>query len=71
VIVGAGPAVRSDEELIEHVRETAETLFHPVGTCKMSADETAVVGDRREGGRSRPERGLTTPPIGAGIRRAP
>ncbi|QSX00090.1 GMC family oxidoreductase [Haloterrigena alkaliphila] len=41
-----GPDVQSDEELIEHIRETAETLYHPVGTCKMGDDEDAVVDDR-------------------------
>jgi len=38
--------VQSDEELIEHIRETAETLYHPVGTCKMGDDDMAVVDDR-------------------------
>jgi choline dehydrogenase len=33
----------SDEELAEHVREQAETLYHPVGTCKMRTDDLAVV----------------------------
>ncbi|SER27250.1 GMC family oxidoreductase [Natrinema salaciae] len=41
-----GPDVRTDEGLIEHIRETAETLYHPVGTCKMGDDELAVVDDR-------------------------
>ena len=30
-------------EIEAHVRQTAETLYHPVGTCKMGADEMAVV----------------------------
>src|SRR5207245_2852284 len=33
----------SDEALAEHVREQAETLYHPVGTCKMGTDDLAVV----------------------------
>jgi choline dehydrogenase len=33
----------SDEALAEHVREQAETLYHPVGTCKMGPDDLAVV----------------------------
>ena len=39
------PATRadSDEALAEHVREQAETLYHPVGTCKMGTDDLAVV----------------------------
>jgi choline dehydrogenase len=32
-----------DEALAEHVREQAETLYHPVGTCKMGTDDLAVV----------------------------
>ncbi len=36
----------SDERLVEHIREAAETLYHPVGTCKMGDDEKAVVDDR-------------------------
>ncbi|ERH00760.1 MAG: Choline dehydrogenase related flavoprotein, partial [Halonotius sp. J07HN6] len=44
--VAPGPDAQSDEELIEHIRETAASLYHPVGTCKMGADETAVVDDR-------------------------
>ncbi|MFA9502037.1 GMC family oxidoreductase [Natrinema sp. H-ect1] len=41
-----GSDVQSDEALIEYIRETAETLYHPVGTCKMGDDELAVVDDR-------------------------
>ncbi|MDS0476719.1 choline dehydrogenase [Natrinema sp. 1APR25-10V2] len=41
-----GADVQSDEGLIEHIRETAETLYHPVGTCKMGDDDMAVVDDR-------------------------
>jgi len=35
----------SDEKLKEHIRETAETLYHPVGSCKMGDDDMAVVDD--------------------------
>lgn len=40
-----GPAVQSDAEISEYVRRTANTVYHPAGTCKMGADgaETAVV----------------------------
>ncbi|WP_276250117.1 GMC family oxidoreductase [Haloarcula rara] len=44
--VSPGPDVQSDEQLIEHIREAAETLYHPVGTCKMGDDDMAVVDDR-------------------------
>ena len=38
-------AKSSDTELDEHIRNTAITLHHPLGTCKMGPDndETAVV----------------------------
>jgi 4-pyridoxate dehydrogenase len=37
--------VRTDAELDAHIRNTAITLHHPAGTCKMgrNSDETAVV----------------------------
>ncbi|MGE0129925.1 MAG: GMC family oxidoreductase [Blastocatellales bacterium] len=35
-----------DDDIAEHVRQTAETIYHPVGTCKMGNDEMAVVDDR-------------------------
>jgi choline dehydrogenase len=40
-----GKDVRSDAEIDAWVRRTAETIYHPVGTCKMGADgdPTAVV----------------------------
>src|SRR5690606_22877009 len=38
-----GPMVRTDEQLLEHLREYAATVFHPVGTCKMGTDDMAVV----------------------------
>jgi choline dehydrogenase len=41
-----GPDVRSDEELLEHARDNAGTIYHPVGTCKMGDDSMAVVDDR-------------------------
>ena len=36
----------SDEELLQHVLKITETVFHPVGTCKMGKDNLAVVDDR-------------------------
>jgi choline dehydrogenase/4-pyridoxate dehydrogenase len=40
-----GAAVKSDAEINAHIRNTAITLHHPLGTCKMgsAADQTAVV----------------------------
>jgi choline dehydrogenase-like flavoprotein len=37
------PASDSDEDVEAHVRETTQTLYHPVGTCRMGPDETSVV----------------------------
>jgi choline dehydrogenase len=41
-----GPSARTDEELLDFVTRTAETTYHPVGTCKMGNDTGAVVDDR-------------------------
>lgn len=38
-----GPHVQCTEEIIEYIRQHAETLYHPVGTCKMGNDSLAVV----------------------------
>lgn len=39
-----GGSVTSDEQLEAYISETGDTLFHPVGTCKMGTDSQAVVG---------------------------
>ncbi|MBT6137561.1 MAG: choline dehydrogenase [Rhodospirillaceae bacterium] len=41
--IGPGPEVTSDEEIDAWIRETADAVFHPVGTCRMGADVDAVV----------------------------
>lgn len=33
----------SDAEWETHIRERADTIYHPVGTCKMGVDDMAVV----------------------------
>ncbi len=40
-----GVAVETDAALDTYVRETASTMYHPVGTCRMGADQGAVVDD--------------------------
>jgi len=41
-----GPGVESDDDILDWVRRTAETVYHPIGTCKMGNDAMAVVDDR-------------------------
>ena len=41
-----GAALQSAAELEDFIRATAETEYHPVGTCKMGSDAMAVVDDR-------------------------
>ena len=37
------PSDPSDEDLVEHIRTWAQTLYHPVATCAMGSGEDAVV----------------------------
>jgi choline dehydrogenase len=41
-----GPGVQSNAELEDFIRATAETEYHPVGTCKMGSDPMAVVDEK-------------------------
>ncbi len=41
-----GPAVESDRDYLAFIRQTATTIYHPVGTCKMGTDAMAVVDPR-------------------------
>ncbi|HET6564762.1 MAG TPA: choline dehydrogenase, partial [Xanthomonadales bacterium] len=38
-----GKAQQSDAELLEFIRTKAESIYHPIGTCKMGHDDMAVV----------------------------
>jgi choline dehydrogenase len=38
-----GPAVKSDEDLLEVLRASGESVFHPTSTCRMGTDERSVV----------------------------
>jgi choline dehydrogenase len=40
------PPDHSDEGIIDHIKKSVETIYHPVGTCKMGPDEFAVVNDQ-------------------------
>ncbi len=41
-----GLEIQGDEELAKAAGDIGTTIFHPVGTCKMGSDETAVVDHR-------------------------
>lgn len=41
-----GPDVQSDEELLDYIRSTASTVYHPSSTCRMGVDDGAVVDER-------------------------
>jgi len=41
-----GPDIRSDDEVLSYARKFGNTLYHPVGTCKMGEDPRAVVDSR-------------------------
>ena len=38
-----GPSVTTKNELGKYLRETAATVYHPVGTCRMGSDDAAVL----------------------------
>ena len=37
------PAEEAGEALVPRIRAEADTIYHPVGTCRMGADEAAVL----------------------------
>lgn len=41
-----GPDVTTDEQILDYVRNTGSTIFHPAGTCKMGHDDAAVVDEQ-------------------------
>ena len=41
-----GIDINDDEELVKEASNYAQTIFHPVGTCKMGQDDMAVVDEK-------------------------
>ncbi len=41
-----GAHIEDNEELVKAASDYAQTIFHPVGTCKMGSDDGAVVNDK-------------------------
>mgnify|MGYP006231823541 FL=1 len=41
-----GVHITEDEELVKAGSDFTQTIFHPVGTCKMGNDDSAVVNDK-------------------------
>ena len=44
--IAPGKARVTDDEILDWVKQAAETTYHPVGTCKMGSDALAVVDDQ-------------------------
>ena len=44
--IAPGNMVNTDEEILQYIRKTALTVYHPVGTCKMGIDDLAVVSPK-------------------------
>lgn len=38
-----GDRVRTDDQWLEFARQNGQTIYHPIGTCRMGSDEKAVV----------------------------
>ena len=41
-----GPLCQSDSEMTDYLRQQVQSMYHPVGTCKMGHDAMSVVDDR-------------------------
>ena len=41
-----GAQAQTDQDILSYVCATAESVYHPVGSCKMGSDEFSVVDER-------------------------
>ncbi len=41
-----GRHLQTDEELLGYIRQFGQSMYHPVGTCRMGSDEMSVVDSR-------------------------
>ncbi|MEM6398347.1 MAG: GMC family oxidoreductase N-terminal domain-containing protein [Bacteroidota bacterium] len=44
--INAPADISSDQAIFEHIQKRTETVYHPVGTCKMGQDDMAVVDSK-------------------------
>lgn len=44
--IAPGASATTDDEILDWVKQAAETTYHPVGTCRMGTDSMAVVDDQ-------------------------
>ena len=44
--INPGDHIQTDQEIEEFIKSHGETIYHPVGTCKMGNDEFSVVDDK-------------------------
>jgi len=44
--IAPGESLTQDDEILDWIKASAETTYHPVGTCKMGQDDMAVVDER-------------------------
>ncbi len=44
--ISPGPGVESDDEWLDFARRNGQTIYHPIGTCRMGSDPAAVTDAR-------------------------